>query len=97
MSTLTDAVTGHRVVIAQASAGSGCGGFGAELWAAFRPASDGSLGNPVSTLRGIGPSSVVDVDDDGFLDLVGPESLWVGGQDGYRRIELPELVFGCRC
>jgi hypothetical protein len=74
-----------------------CGEFSNALWtvAPERQAQGGSVAQSIS---GVGPGNVlIDVDDDGVLELVSGGTLVVSTADGSRFFGVPDAYFVCPC
>jgi hypothetical protein len=90
--------SGATLVTVSATAGTGCGDFGASLGAAWE------LGGPTPKLvtepdgQGLVPSSAGDVDGDGRVEMIFPEGVLRSSGARYDRWEqlvIPFLDCGC--
>lgn len=91
-----DAESGNELVLVDAQAGAGCGGFGGSLWAILEPTRDGFVPRFVGRSDDV-PDHVLDANGDGRLELFSGDSLSFDDEDESRAVSIEVPSNHCPC
>jgi hypothetical protein len=92
-----DPESGESLVTVDLASLGGCGEFNEALWTLARER-NGKSGGIRQSLSGIGPGTeLLDVDDDGVVELFTDGALVISTDDGPRSFSVPDAYFVCPC
>jgi hypothetical protein len=92
-----DPESGESLVTVDLASLGGCGEFNEALWTVARER-NGKSGAILQSLSGIGPGAeLLDVDDDGVVELFTDGALVISTDDGPRSFSVPDAYFVCPC